>query len=131
MRTAVKGELRPLRDNVFISDMEFGEQKSRGGIVLLSDDAKDHGIHPRWGKVFAKGKENKDQYEVGHWVLVKHGRWTRGMKYETESGDEIIIRMIDTDDVLCWAEKQPDSTTVLGTIDSVSPPSLSDFGKVL
>jgi co-chaperonin GroES (HSP10) len=114
MRTAVKGDLRPLRDNVFVSDMEFGEQQSKGGIVLLSDDAKDHGIHPRWGKVFAKGNDNKDQYEVGHWVLVKHGRWTRGIKYETDSGEELIIRMIDTDDVLCWAETQPDSTTVLG-----------------
>jgi hypothetical protein len=62
----------------------------------------------------AKGKENKDQYDIGHWVLIKHGRWTRGMKYETDNGDELTIRMIDTDDVLCWAEEKPDSTTVLG-----------------
>ena len=53
------------------------------------------------------------------------------MKYETDTGEELTIRMIDTDDVLCWAETKPDSTTVLGTIDSVSKPSLSDFGKVL
>lgn len=113
---AVKGELRPLRDNVFVSDMEFGEQKSAGGIILPSDDAKDSGIHPRWGKVFAKGKENKDQYEIGDWVLVKHGRWTRGIKHETESGEVITIRMIDTDDVLCWNEIKPESTTVLGNL---------------
>lgn len=112
----VKGELRPLRDNVFVSDMEFGEQKSTGGIILPSDDAKDSGIHPRWGKVFAKGNENKDQYNIGDWVLIKHGRWTRGIKHETASGETITIRMIDTDDVLCWSEVKPESTTVLGNL---------------
>jgi len=114
--SVVKGELRPLRDNVFVSDMEFGEQKSTGGIVLLSDDAKDHGIHPRWGKVFAKGNENKDDYDVGHWVLIKHGRWTRGIKYEQNNGETVTIRMIDTDDVLCWNETKPETTTVMGTL---------------
>lgn len=112
----VKGELRPLRDNVFVADMEFGEQRSIGGIILPSDDAKDTGIHPRWGRVFAKGTSNTDSYQVGNWVLVKHGRWTRGIKYETESGEVVTIRMIDTGDVLCWAEEKPDSTTILGNL---------------
>ncbi len=112
----VKGELRPLRDNVFVADMEFGEQKSVGGIILPSDDAKDTGIHPRWGRVIAKGETNKDEYQVGNWVLVKHGRWTRGMKYENKEGETFTIRMIDTVDVLCWCEDKPDSTTVFGNL---------------
>ncbi len=112
----VKGDLRPLRDNVFVADMEFGEQKSKGSIVLLSDDAKDTGIHPRWGRVFAKGATNKDEYQVGNWVLIKHGRWTRGIKHELDSGETITIRMIDTDDVLCWAEEKPENTTVMGNL---------------
>ena len=26
----------------------------------------------------AKGKDNNDEYEVGDWIPVEHGRWSRG-----------------------------------------------------
>jgi co-chaperonin GroES (HSP10) len=126
---AVKGTIKPLHDKVLVADMNFGEQRSSGGIVMLGDDGKDHGIHPRWARVYAVGPEHKEDYNVGDWVLVEHGRWSRGIEVE-DNGNKITIRLIDNNCVMLWDKEQPD-TTVFGFIDTVSKPSLSDFGKVL
>jgi co-chaperonin GroES (HSP10) len=126
---AVKGTIKPLHDKVLVADMNFGEQRSSGGIVMLGDDGKDHGIHPRWARVYAVGPEHKEEYTVGDWVLVEHGRWSRGIEVD-EDGDKLTIRLIDNNCVMLWDKEQPD-TTVFGFIDTVSKPSLSDFGKVL
>jgi co-chaperonin GroES (HSP10) len=125
----VKGTIKPLHDKVLVADMNFGEQRSSGGIVMLGDDGKDHGIHPRWARVYAVGPEHKEEYNVGDWVLVEHGRWSRGIEVD-EDGDKLTIRLIDNNCVMLWDKEQPD-TTVFGFIDTVSKPSLSDFGKVL
>jgi co-chaperonin GroES (HSP10) len=126
---AVKGTIKPLHDKVLVADMNFGEQRSSGGIVMLGDDGKDQGIHPRWARVYAVGPEHKEEYNVGDWVLVEHGRWSRGIEVD-EDGDKLTIRLIDNNCVMLWDKEQPD-TTVFGFIDTVSKPSLSDFGKVL
>jgi co-chaperonin GroES (HSP10) len=126
---AVKGTIKPLHDKVLVADMNFGEQRSSGGIVMLGDDGKDHGIHPRWARVYAVGPEHNEEYNVGDWVLVEHGRWSRGIEVD-EDGDKLTIRLIDNNCVMLWDKEQPD-TTVFGFIDTVSKPSLSDFGKVL
>lgn len=103
---AVKGKLRPIRNNVFVSDMEFDMRTSAGGIVLLNDDGKTEGIRARWGKVFAIGQEQKD-VQVGEWILIEHGRWTRGITIEDENGSEFIIRRVDTDCILATADEKP------------------------
>ncbi len=125
----VKGTIKPLHDKVLVADMNFGEQRSSGGIVMLGDDGKDHGIHPRWARVYAVGPEHKEEYNVGDWVLVEHGRWSRGIEVD-EDGNKLTIRLIDNNCVMLWDKEQPD-TIVFGFIDTVSKPSLSDFGKVL
>ena len=102
----VKGKLRPIRKNVFVSDMDFDMRVSAGGIVLPNDDGKTEGIRPRWGKVFAIGHEQTD-VAVGEWILVEHGRWTRGITIEDENGNEIIIRRVDTDCILAKANERP------------------------
>lgn len=102
----VKGKLRPIRNNVFVSDMDFDMRVSAGGIVLPSDDGKNEGIRARWGKVFAIGQEQKD-VQVGEWVLIEHGRWTRGIKIENDDGNEVIIRRVDTDCILATADERP------------------------
>ena len=90
----VIGKIRPIRDRVIVSDMHFGEQRSSGGIVILGDDGKDRGIYPRWGKVYAVGPEHKEEFNVGDWVLIEHGRWTRGvLLYDVDS--EKKIRIVD------------------------------------
>ena len=67
-----------IKDHVIVADMDFGERVTKGGIIKLEDDGKDEGIRPRWGRVYSVGPEQKD-VKIGEWVLVKHGRWTRGV----------------------------------------------------
>ena len=74
----IKGKIIPIRDNVLVSDMDFDVRTTKGGIFLLNDDGKSEGIRPRWGRVWAVGDEQQD-LKVGDWVLVEHGRWTRGI----------------------------------------------------
>lgn len=104
--SVVKGTIRPLRDNVLVTDMEFGMQQTKSGIFLPSDDAKSSGIHPRWAKVFAVGPDQKD-VKVGQWICVSHGRWTRGQKYENENGEEITFRMVEIDAILLVSDEEP------------------------
>ena len=53
MITQVEGIFKPLRDGILVRNMDFGEQKTASGLIVLSDDGKAGGIHPRWGEVIA------------------------------------------------------------------------------
>jgi co-chaperonin GroES (HSP10) len=103
----IKGTLRPIRDNIIITDMNFDEQKTASGIVLPSDNGKAEGVKSRWGRVWAIGAEQKD-VEVGEWILLEHGRWSRGFTYEDpDTGEEIIIRRADPTAILGVSKEAP------------------------
>ena len=103
MITKTTGTFTPLRNGILVSNMEFGEQRTEGGIIIMSDDGKSSGIHPRWGKVLAIGKDQKD-VEVGQYVLVAHGRWSRGFELNGET-----VRTVDPEDVLGIQNDEPQS----------------------
>lgn len=111
-----KNQLKALQNNVLVSDMVFDERISTGGIVLLNDNGKGNGIRPRWGRVYAVGPEQKD-VAVGDWVLVAHGRWTRGLDLEDESG-QLTIRKIDPKDILLVSDDE-ECPTVEGISSAV------------
>ena len=92
-----QGTLTPIHNRVIVTDMDFGEQKTAGGIIIASDDGQSRGIHPRWGKVFAKGHENDDDYQIGDWILVEHGRWSRGVTMEDENGIKTVVRVVEAE----------------------------------
>jgi co-chaperonin GroES (HSP10) len=122
---AVHGKIIPIHDNVFVTDMNFDEQVTATGIVILSDDGKDAGIKPRWGRVYAIGHEQKD-VKVGEWILVEHGRWTRAITVIDEDGSERKIFRVDTDCILMSADEPPKELSFgLSAID-LSPPTF-DF----
>ena len=98
-------DITPLKKRVLVSDMHFGETKSKGGIILSDDDGSEGGIHPRWGKVYAIGDQQED-VKVGEWVMVSHGRWSRGFKIK-KKGVELEVRMIDENDILLVSEDEP------------------------
>jgi co-chaperonin GroES (HSP10) len=102
----VQGTIKPLRDSVFVTEMEFGEQKTKSGIYIPTDNGKTQGIHPRWGRVWAIGNDQKD-VSVGEWILVEHGRWTRTVEVETETGEVIEVRMVDSDAIMMSADERP------------------------
>ena len=106
--------------------MHFGDTTTNGGIIVLSDDGKDRGIKPRWGKVYSKGPDNKDEYNVGDWILVEHGRWTRGFDVENDQGDVQTLRTVEAESVLLWSNEQP-KDVLFGNKEGVSAPSIEDF----
>lgn len=91
-------ELRALNDTIIVSDMVFDERLTTSGIVLLNDDMKSAGIRPRWAKVYAVGPQQHD-VKVGEWILIDHGRWSRGIKIEDTTGVK-TIRKVDPKDVM-------------------------------
>jgi len=104
-------KIRALRDHIIVSEMNFKERLTTSGIYIPSDDMKSTGIRPRWAQVYAIGPEQKD-IEVGQWVCVAHGRWTRGVKIEEPSGNELTIRRVDNNDVLLVSDEQPQDDTL-------------------
>lgn len=104
-----KQQLRALGNSVIVSDMAFDERITRSGIVLLNDNGTSKGIRPRWGQVYAVGPDQTD-VSVGDWVLVAHGRWTRGLDIEDETGVK-TIRRVDPKDILVKSDHPIDDET--------------------
>tara|TARA_B100001287_G_scaffold72181_1_gene59741 strand:- start:8775 stop:9155 length:381 start_codon:yes stop_codon:yes gene_type:complete len=102
----VKGKLNPIKNRVIVSDMHFGEQVRKSGLILTGDDGTSRGIYPRWCKVHAKGPENDDEYSVGDWILVEHGRWTRGIDVDEGNG-ESTLRMVEAESIIGYSKEQP------------------------
>jgi co-chaperonin GroES (HSP10) len=87
---------RALQNYVIVTDMNFKEKISHGGIIIPNSDGKLEGVHARWGKVYAVGPRQQD-VRAGQYVLVKHGRWTRGTLIEDQEGEKTIRRIDDAD----------------------------------
>jgi len=109
----IDGEIVPLRNNIIVTDMTFEGRQLSSGIVLLGDDGKTDGIRPRWARVYATGPEQRD-IRVGQWVLVEHGRWSRGLKILKE-GQELTIRRADPEAIIFVADEKPDNIDTLST----------------
>jgi co-chaperonin GroES (HSP10) len=105
-------KITAIGNRVLVTDMHFGEQKTTSGLIIGNDDGKSRGVYPRWGKVYSKGPDNKDEYNVGDWILVEHGRWTRGMNVETIEDGEITIRMVEAESVLAYSDEKPSGITI-------------------
>jgi len=110
---AIKGDLRPIGNRVIVSDMHFGEQKTKSGLIIRDDNGSTRGIYPRWGKVYAKGPDNNDDYNVGDWILVEHGRWTRGVTIDNGDGTK-ELRMVEAESVLAYSDEKPDEVSIGG-----------------
>ena len=106
----INGKLTPIKNRVIVSDMYFGEQKTKFGLIIKDDDGTTRGIYPRWGKVHAKGPENNDDYNVGDWILVEHGRWTRSVMIDEGDGEK-ELRMIEAESVLAWSDIKPEGVS--------------------
>ena len=93
-----KEQFKAVKDHVIVHDMAFDVRITQGGIWIPNDNGKGHGIRPRWGKVYAVGPK-QTTIKVGQWILVAHGRWTRGLEIEDENGEQ-TVRKIDPKDIL-------------------------------
>lgn len=104
--------LKPIKDFILVTSMNFGERKLSSGLVLLGDDKKSSGIRARWGKVYAIGPDQKD-VTPGQWVLVEHGRWTRGVKFEFDTDQYITLRRVDSKAIMLVSDEEPKTDDVI------------------
>lgn len=114
--------LRALKDHVLVTEMEFGGRQLSSGIMLLSDDGKSDGIRPRWARVFAVGPEQED-VQVGQWILVAHGRWTRANDIEV-NGEKKSLRRVDNNDILMVSDTEPGTDDTVSTSVNIQAKSL-------
>lgn len=99
--------VRPLKDNIFCTDGDFGDQTTESGIIIRKTIGKEEGIVPRWFKIFEVGPDI-DWLETGQWVLVEYGRWTEGLKVQDErlQPDEKIWK-VDPKGCLAVSDSKP------------------------
>lgn len=105
-----KQQIQALRNDVIVSEMSFDQRITQTGLILLNDNGTGLGIRPRWGQVYAVGPDQTD-VQVGDWVCVAHGRWTRGLDIEDESGAR-TIRRVDPNDILLVSNTLPQDDTM-------------------
>lgn len=98
LRTYTAKQIVPVQDRVLVKGMDFGERVTTSGVILVNDNGKSTGIRPRWAEVHAVGPKQAE-IKVGQWILVAHGRWTRGVNMVLD-GHEMEIRMVDNNDIL-------------------------------
>lgn len=99
-----KNQIRAIKKDIIVTDMVFDARFTQSGIIIPNDNGTSLGIRPRWGRVYAVGPHQQD-VQVGQWVCVAHGRWTRGIDIEDESGKR-TIRKIDPKDILLVSDDQ-------------------------
>jgi co-chaperonin GroES (HSP10) len=115
-----RNQIKPLGDAVIVSDMTFDQRFTKGGIVLLNDNGKTSGIRPRWGQVYAVGPAQSD-VTVGQWVCVAHGRWTRGIEIEDESGKK-TLRRVDPKDIMLTSDEPVQDDTFSEAVQAERKP---------
>lgn len=109
----VDGTIKPLHDSVIVTDMDFAGRQLQSGVILLGDDGKTDGIRPRWARVYAIGPEQRDVVP-GQWVLIEHGRWSRGLKIRKED-QEITIRRADPKAIIFVSNDPPKNLDTIST----------------
>lgn len=107
--------IRALHNEVLVTDMNFEAGMTAGGIFILGDDGKQRGLRARWALVYEVGPDQKD-VQKGQWVLVEHGRWTRGVKFKNQDGDTQTLRKIDPECMLLVSDDDP--TGFIETVNS-------------
>ena len=106
-------KITPTKNNVLVKDMEFGERQTLGGIIIIDDDKKGQGIRPRWAEVVAIGPKQED-VKPGEYILVAHGRWTRGLDMTDENGETTTVRIVDPKDILMSSDELPKEDLTFG-----------------
>jgi NOL1/NOP2/fmu family ribosome biogenesis protein len=107
-----KEQFKPLGKHIIVADMTFDERISHAGIILLNDDMKSAGIRPRWAQVYALGPDfEDDDIQIGKWICISHGRWTRGIDIEDETGKK-TLRRVDENDILLVSDEPVNDFTM-------------------
>ena len=95
----------PLHDKVLAKMVDgFGQKKTAGGLIITENDGTSEAIRPRWFEVMYTGPEQKD-VAPGDYVLVAHGRWSRGVTVNPE--DDYKLYFLDNDEIMGVSDELP------------------------
>lgn len=101
-------QVRPLPTDILIFNMDMGEQTTKSGIVIQSDDGKAHGVKPRWAQIYKVGERCEVDVKPGQWILIEHGRWTR--KIKIDDGESVKeIQKVEVKSILAVTDERPDT----------------------
>ena len=108
-----KGDVKAIGEDILVTNMYFGDEKSAGGIIIGNDNGKVRGIKARWCQVFDIGHRSKlkDLINIGDWIMLEHGRWSRGIKIQ-QDGEEFTIRRADPEAIMMISDEQPEAETI-------------------
>jgi co-chaperonin GroES (HSP10) len=97
--------IKPIHDKVLAKMIDgFGEKKTAGGLIIQEKDGTADAIRPRWFEVVYVGPEQKD-VNPGEYVLVAHGRWSRGVTIDP--ADDYKLYFLDNDEMLAVSDELP------------------------
>lgn len=77
-----------------------GESTTSGGVIILDDDGKQHGIKTRYFEVHDVGERTEVYNDIkpGDIVAVAHGRWSRGIDIGHPDGKK--LHRLDEEEIL-------------------------------
>lgn len=101
-------DIRPLHDKVlgYMIDPPGTERRTNAGLIITEDETSEDFIRPRWFRVTHVGPE-QESITVGQYVLVSHGRWSRGIDMEGSRREDDKLFLIDHNDILGINEEYP------------------------
>ena len=99
-------KVRALSKDILVINMDMGEMRSAGGIVIQSDNGKAHGVKPRWAQVYKVGEDCEIDVKVGQWILIEHGRWTRKIKIDDGEGEK-EFQKVEVKSIMAVADEKP------------------------
>ena len=100
--------ITPLGDKVIGQMIEpmGAERTTAGGLVLTEQTIGEDAIRPRWFLVTHVGPDQND-INPGDYVLVPHGRWSRGIDIEGTRREEDKLFLLDNDELLGVSDVNP------------------------
>lgn len=100
-------KITPLGDKVLGRMIDgFGEKRTAGGLIVQEAEGTSESIRPRWFEVIAVGPDQSDVAQ-GEYILVPHGRWSRGLDVEGTNRKEDLVFNIDMEAALAVSVENP------------------------
>jgi hypothetical protein len=99
--------ITPIRDNVIGQMLEpVGDERTVNGLILTEKNLGEESVRPRWFLVTHCGPEQKDM-TPGMFVLVPHGRWSRGLNLEGTLREADKLFLLDNEALMGTSDVNP------------------------
>ena len=107
----IKGNITPIHDRVLVSDMEFGESKTKGGLIITEATQDTIEMTTVVGLVIMMGDlcyKDEKKFPSGPWCkegqFVIYGQYA-GSRFKTKYGEH---RILNDDEIIATIRKPED-----------------------